>query len=455
MAEGFTAGSKRPRESCSRTARGSAPLQIGWVQVQPHKISALAPQRSGELNFVHELAAVKLFNAKLAGEHMEFSTNSGLKLSLATTPAGSKLVLAPAGVPRVGAVHWTGLDSPGALRCLEHAGQRYDWQAGSTWTAVQDATLHAAAADLCPTVPWTHGLPGAGADTAELAKVLHSLHAIAMLDDAWHTASWKELVPGKRGVVWRLSMGASTCIVKVQVLDERTYMEMAALQACAGSTPGLPSALAACILGQQAVLLVLPDAGETVQARMPVHPATAMEWGAALCDRLAVMHKAGWAHLDVHPENVCLSATGGIGLIDAGSAQQLQPRGTQPAAYVGPTRGGLWSFSPPEQLEFRGPVTLSAGVDVFTAAGMVCWMLSGGEPPFGPKSGPLKRWNTIQHERRQPTALEAWVFRICAHVPTSVAPALLKALAPDPAERGSAAELQRQLAAAVEVGATR
>lgn len=453
MAEGFAAGSKRPRESSGRTARGSAPLQIGWVQVQTYQISALAPQRSGELSLVPELAAVKLFNANLAGEHVEFSTNSGLKLSLASTPAGTKLVLAPAGVPRVEPVHWTGLGSPGALRCLEHAGQRYGGPAGSTWIAVQDGTPLAAAADLCPAVPWTHGLPGAGADTAELAKVLRSLYAIELLDDAWHTATWKELVPGKRGVVWRLVMGASTCIVKVQVLDERTYMEMAALQACAGK-PGLPGALAACILGQQAVLLVLPDAGETVQARMPVHPATAIEWGAALCDRLAAMHKAGWVHLDVHPENVCLSARGSIGLIDAGSAQQLQPRGEQPAAYVGPTRGGLWSFSPPEQLEFRGPVTLGASADVFTAAGMVCWMLSGGEPPFGPKSGPLKRWNTIQHERRQPAALEEWVYRICAPVPTSVASALLKALRPNPADRGSAAELQRQLAEAVETGAT-
>lgn len=233
--------------------------------------------------------------------------------------------------------------------------------------------------------------------------------------------------------------------MKVQALDERTYTEMTALQALSGRA-GLPDALAACVLGHQAMMIVMPDAGETMKECLPVPVHTALAWGAEICDKLTAMHRAGWLHLDVHPENVCVPSSG-IHLIDAGAAQRLQARDDGSYTYVGTPRGGKRAFAPLEQLDDCDIVTLSAATDVFATAGVVCWLLAGGETPFGPKTGPVERWHSLCHPRRQAATLSAWVHRICKRAPTDVVPALLKALNEEPSNRGSVSELQCKLAA--------
>ena len=166
------------------------------------------------------LNAVELFYAQAADEFVTFQTSSGLRLSLAFAAGRAKLVLASMETPHIEPLRWSALGSRGALRCLKHLGRLCVDESQASWNprGVSPNT-DLTAANLCPVVPWVHGVPSSGTGTSKLRQVLRCLHAIHVLNEPWDDATWTELPPSTRSIVWRLTNGPATCIVKVQALD--------------------------------------------------------------------------------------------------------------------------------------------------------------------------------------------------------------------------------------------
>jgi WD40 repeat protein len=124
--------------------------------------------------------------------------------------------------------------------------------------------------------------------------------------------------------------------------------------------------------------------------RGPLDLATAGEIAAQLLAGLAAIHQAGLVHRDVKPENIMVTASGRVVLMDLGLAKELAEWGA----------GGIQGtpvYMAPEQAAGR---PIDARADVFAVALVLAEMV-GGEGPWEPV---LRHARAIRPEDRYPTA---------------------------------------------------
>jgi DNA-binding NtrC family response regulator/tetratricopeptide (TPR) repeat protein len=105
---------------------------------------------------------------------------------------------------------------------------------------------------------------------------------------------------------------------------------------------------------------------------------TSLRAVAALADTVDYLHRSGWLHLDLKPDNVLVSANGPV-LLDLGSARPVD---------AGPgTAGGTLGFAAPEVVAGDAP---SAGSDVYAIGALLYRLVSGSSPFFDAEGSALR-----------------------------------------------------------------
>jgi serine/threonine-protein kinase len=153
--------------------------------------------------------------------------------------------------------------------------------------------------------------------------------------------------------------------------------------------------------------------------------------GAAVARALAALHAAGIVHRDVKPANVLLDGQGRAKLSDFGVARTLDSRSlTETGTVV-----GTLEYAAPEQLAASPRV--DARADLY-GLGATLHALLAGEPPF--RGTPLEL--ARKHAAERPSSV-----RLAApEVPPRLEQLVKRLLAKDPATRGDAASVARELA---------
>ena len=102
------------------------------------------------------------------------------------------------------------------------------------------------------------------------------------------------------------------------------------------------------------------------------------------------LHVAGWAHTDLHPDNI-LDRDGLAVLLDPASAVHLDGGGR----WSGEIHWGRWEFIPPEQ--FEGFTTLDRSVDTYAVCGLLSYLATG-QGPFPMDVAALRHrgWGTVR-----------------------------------------------------------
>jgi serine/threonine-protein kinase len=168
--------------------------------------------------------------------------------------------------------------------------------------------------------------------------------------------------------------------------------------------------------------------------------ATVVDWGRQILDALATAHSASVVHRDIKPANVFLAegANGTrIKLLDFGLAKLLD----SPAAITGSgVVMGTPAYASPEQL--KSPDAADERVDLYSVGATLFHLLTG-RPPIEACSYAAAVANVINGEtRRDPRQLRE-------EVPSWLAAVVVRAMAPDPADRfASASEMRAALAGA-------
>ncbi|WP_435602420.1 protein kinase domain-containing protein [Streptomyces sp. bgisy130] len=167
-----------------------------------------------------------------------------------------------------------------------------------------------------------------------------------------------------------------------------------------------------------------PPLDEAVELAGPLPEASVRALGAALCAALGQLHHSDVVHRDLKPSNIMVTAHGPK-VIDFGIARALgDERLTRTGAPVGTP-----AFMSPEQA--TGQEHTPAG-DVFALAGVLVFAATG-RGPFG-DGQPADLLYRVRYREPDLTGL-----------PAALLPVLSRALAKDPAERPSTAELAVQL----------
>ncbi|MFE7540471.1 protein kinase domain-containing protein [Streptomyces platensis] len=167
-----------------------------------------------------------------------------------------------------------------------------------------------------------------------------------------------------------------------------------------------------------------PPLDEAVELAGPLPEASVRALGAALCAALGRLHHSDVVHRDLKPSNIMVTAHGPK-VIDFGIARALgDARLTRTGAPVGTP-----AFMSPEQA--TGQEHTPAG-DVFALAGVLVFAATG-RGPFG-DGQPADLLYRVRYREPDLTGL-----------PAALVPVLSRALAKDPAERPSTAELTAQL----------
>jgi serine/threonine-protein kinase len=158
---------------------------------------------------------------------------------------------------------------------------------------------------------------------------------------------------------------------------------------------------------------------------------------AEVADGLDALFAGGMVHRDVKPANVLLDREGAAHITDFGLAKDSQATNlTRP----GQTLGSL-QYMAPEQV--RGE-EVGAATDVY-ALGCVVFECLSGAPPFAGRRSMQVLWAQLQDEPPDPCAG-------LSGAPPALGPAVLQALAKDPAERPqSAGEYARALYVAADL----
>ncbi|MFK0215673.1 MULTISPECIES: serine/threonine-protein kinase [unclassified Streptomyces] len=125
---------------------------------------------------------------------------------------------------------------------------------------------------------------------------------------------------------------------------------------------------------------------------------------AGICEGLAHLHRSGWVHADLKPENVLLGADGSVKLSDFGLATEL----TGTHGYVPPL--GTLDYLPPER--WRAPlgelgVQVRPSADVWALGVVIHEVFAAGASPF-PGATPVARGAAVQQygEGRAPLRLD-------------------------------------------------
>ena len=184
------------------------------------------------------------------------------------------------------------------------------------------------------------------------------------------------------------------------------------------------------------------DLNRLVRRHGPVPWAFAVHWAADLLGGLAVIHRSGFIHRDVKPENAMIvgpAPTPGIApaqttarLLDFGAVKQAA------AAREGTATTGIFvgtrEYAPPEQ--WTGDVV--AGSDLYALGGTLFYALTGHTPFQQSRRDPLAYMHA--HLNDPPPDLRD----ANPDVPKAVARLYDRMLAKDPADRGTAAELEAE-----------
>ena len=181
------------------------------------------------------------------------------------------------------------------------------------------------------------------------------------------------------------------------------------------------------------------DLRTLVQREGPFTPEQAAGIAVQLGDALDAIHRAGYVHRDVKPQNVMVDKAGHVYLSDFGLAKQT-------LATAGPTRSEQWvgtlDYVAPEQI--RGE-HVDARVDVYALGGVTYYMLTG-RVPFERADDHAKLWAHIADPPPRLSALRP-------ELPAGLDAVVQRALAKDPEQRHpSAGDLGRAVRAAAGVG---
>jgi len=177
-------------------------------------------------------------------------------------------------------------------------------------------------------------------------------------------------------------------------------------------------------------------AGPTLADRIaegPLEVRAVRTLGIQIASALDAAHAAGIVHRDVKPSNVLQSGKGAWKLADFGIAHTSDSSLTITGQFLGTP-----AFAAPEMLE-GGPVGPPA--DVYSLAATLYAALAG-EPPYGDANLGKVIISIGKGERPPPLSSRR------ADVPASIAAALERAMAVDPATRPRASELAHELAIA-------
>ena len=163
---------------------------------------------------------------------------------------------------------------------------------------------------------------------------------------------------------------------------------------------------------------------------------------AAVCEALAVAHRAGIVHRDIKPGNVFLHQAGGqevpkvldFGIAKIAGAAALQQRVTLEGWIVGTP-----VYMAPERF---GPQEITGEADVYSAGIMLFQMLTG-RLPFDADSDPMSV--AMKHKHEAPPLLRA----LRPDAPAAVEEAILSALRKHPSQRPTAAQFAALLQAAL------
>ncbi|MFI5455306.1 MAG: protein kinase [Isosphaerales bacterium] len=160
----------------------------------------------------------------------------------------------------------------------------------------------------------------------------------------------------------------------------------------------------------------------------PVAPRRAAALVAKLADVMAVAHRHGITHCDIKPKNILIDQLGEPRVIDFGMARLRHAWSDRaPSSW-----GGTYAYMAPEQARLEidriGPRS-----DIFALGGVLYFLLTG-EAPFVGQTGD-EVW-----DRARRCDFEAGALRL-AKAPRRLERICLKAMAADPADRYSSAEL--------------
>jgi hypothetical protein len=142
---------------------------------------------------------------------------------------------------------------------------------------------------------------------------------------------------------------------------------------------------------------------------------------AQLGDALDAIHRAGYVHRDVKPQNVMLDESGHVYLSDFGLAKHA-------LATTGLTKSDQWvgtlDYVAPEQI--RGE-RVDARADVYSLGGVLYFMLTG-HVPFERNNDQAKLWAHLSADAPRPSALRP-------ELPVAMDAVVQRALSKDPAQR--------------------
>jgi len=170
---------------------------------------------------------------------------------------------------------------------------------------------------------------------------------------------------------------------------------------------------------------------QLIDAEGPLELETAVRASLQIAEALEAIHAEGIVHRDLKPANVLLDEQGNIHITDFGLAKHSEDSLlTMPGQAV-----GSMDYMAPEQVR-GGEVT--AATDVY-AFGCLIFNCISGKPPFADRMGVKILWAHLQDEPSDPCAERE-------DSPEALGPAILSALAKDPAERPqSASEYARRI----------
>ncbi|MEU3560885.1 serine/threonine-protein kinase [Kitasatospora sp. NPDC006786] len=171
---------------------------------------------------------------------------------------------------------------------------------------------------------------------------------------------------------------------------------------------------------------------EVLRAGVP-EPALSLRWGRQIGGALAAAHDAGMVHRDIKPDNVMITDTGQLKVLDFGIAQLDTGAG-------GLTTTGTIVGSPAYMAPERWTGGRVDGRADLYALGCVLIELFTGARPFGGDSTPVLMY---QHLNEAPAPLDPAQFGL----PPQVAGLVAELLAKDPADRpADARSVERRLA---------
>ncbi|MEU3572059.1 protein kinase [Kitasatospora sp. NPDC036755] len=171
---------------------------------------------------------------------------------------------------------------------------------------------------------------------------------------------------------------------------------------------------------------------QVIRAGLP-DPEQSLRWGRQICEALAAAHDAGMVHRDIKPDNVMITDTGQLKVLDFGIAQL-------DTGAAGLTTVGTVIGSPPYMAPERWTGDRVDGRADLYALGCVLVELCTGARPFAGDSTPVLMY---QHLNEPPPAVDPARHGLSPHLPVLLAELLAK----DPQDRpADARTVARRLA---------